>query len=92
MVEEPLITIPNIEETQEEYNKPSSNLLKKNKSQIESIWIENDQKRFTQKFEKKWSIIFDNDKMYDQLEDQIRQDINNNELEMIVVTQTVIAN
>ena len=30
--------------------------------------------------------------MYDQLEDQIRQDINNNELEMIVVTQAVIAN
>ncbi|KAK8835748.1 hypothetical protein M9Y10_040567 [Tritrichomonas musculus] len=96
IVKDPIINDPNDQKIQQEYNKPSVNLLQNtyvlNEIELEDIKdqvlnsLENEKKK------KNWKFLFDHEQIFKQVEDQIRADIIKNEFEMIIVAQTVIAN
>lgn len=96
IVKDPIINDPNDQKIQQEYNKPSLNLLQNtyvlNEIELEDIKdqvlnsLENEKKK------KNWKFLFDHEQIFKQVEDQIRADIIKNEFEMIIVAQTVIAN
>ncbi|KAK8848010.1 hypothetical protein M9Y10_019062 [Tritrichomonas musculus] len=96
LVDEPLINVPDNQKIQEEYNKPSLNLLQNtyelNEIELEDIKEEVLSNLHKEKTKKNWKFLFNHEDIFKQVEKQIREDIINNEFEMIIVAQTVIAN
>lgn len=85
-----IIDEPIIEDKQAESNEYPINLLQ-NTLDLNNINIEN-MKEEVNKTDINWSTIFTEEDIFNRLEDQLREDIKNNGVEMIIIDQTLIAN
>lgn len=95
LVEEPIINYPSDDHINTAYNKTSINHLQ-SMQELNSLEINELKKKVLQNLQKdksnyNWKFIFSHEKLFDQLEEQVRRDIENNPYELIIVGQTIIA-
>lgn len=96
LVDEPEITIPDDDKINEEFKKPSLNLLQ-NTEDLSDVELDDIKKEVlnslkNEKVEKNWAFLFSHEELFKEAEQQVREDIRNNQFEMILVGHTVIAN
>ena len=84
-----IINDPIIEDNQAENNEHPINLLQ-NTLDLSKINIEN-MKEEVYENDINWTTIFSEENIFNRLEDQLRDDIKNNGVEMTIIDQTLIA-
>lgn len=87
--------LPTNEDIKEFFSKRSINILQ-NTSILEYIDFDDIkkvvQKKLSSKKNKNLNFIYDNISLYESAEEQVRQDIKDNGIEIVIIGQTLIAN
>ncbi|KAK8841544.1 hypothetical protein M9Y10_027166 [Tritrichomonas musculus] len=97
LVEDPSITFPDDEKIMKNYNQKASVNLLQNISELSEIDLDTMKEEVLstlhkEKVKKNWQFLFSHEDIFKMAEEHIRKDLYNNEFEMIMVAQTVIAN
>ena len=96
VIGEPIYSLPDDKKIQDEYNKPWLNALQ-NIHELDQYDLEYIKKSCLEVLKnntckKNWAFIFKHNKIYEDIEKQIIKDVSLNEIEFIIVAQTIITN